>query len=114
MRDIDMADTERLKLHMQRPGDPRFERIMTVMGKMLAAAAWDQKSDDLDPAEHTHITMTAAAFAAGYLTGACIVAGTLNEGDKKRAGEAMMVTYRQGVRVGRDTAMASMPTEGAA
>lgn len=106
--------SERLKIHMQRPGDPKFERMIDIMGKMLGAAAWDQKSDDLDPAEHTTMTMTAAGFLAGYLTGASIVAGSLNEGDKRRVGEALMVTYRQGIKVGRDTAMASMPTEGAA
>jgi hypothetical protein len=87
---------------------------MAVMGKMLAAAAWDQKEDNLEPAEHTQVTMTAAGFLIGYLTGACIVAGTLNEGDKARVGKAMLETYRQGIRVGRDTAMAAMPTEGAA
>jgi hypothetical protein len=87
---------------------------MEVMGKMLAAAAWDQQADNLDPAEHTQITMTAAAFLVGYLTGASIVAGTLREGDKARVGKAFVETFRQGIRVGRDAVMAEMKTEGSA
>jgi hypothetical protein len=103
-----------LTLHRYGQGDPKFERAMEIMGKMLGAAAWDQKSDDMDPSEHTSITMTAAGFLIGYLTGACIVAGTLREGDKARVGKAMLETYRQGIKVGRDTAMASMTPEGVA
>jgi hypothetical protein len=108
------GNTNRLKCQFQRPGEPKFERMMNIMARMLSAAAWDQKSDDLDPAEHTQITMTAAGFLAGYLTGASIVAGTLNEGDKRQVGEALMITYRQGIKIGRDTAMASIPAEGIA
>ncbi len=101
-----------LILHRHGPGDPRFERAMEIMAKMLGAAAWDQRTDDMDPADHTSITITAAGFLVGYLTGASIAAGVLNEGDKGRVGKAMLQTYRQGVTVGRDTALASMPTEG--
>ena len=105
---------KKLPVTFGRPGDANFDRAMEIMGKMLGAAAWDQKSDDLDPAEHTMITITALAFAAGYLTGACLIAGSLQEGDKKRAADAMLITYRQGIKTGRLNAMASMPTEGSA
>lgn len=105
---------EPITLHRHGPGEPKFERAMQIMGKMLGAAACDQQTDDMDPINHTSITMTAAGFLVGYLTGASIVAGTLNEGDKARIGRAMLETYRQGIRVGRDSAMASIPTEGSA
>ena len=81
------------------------ERIMQIMSVMLGSAAFDQKSDDLDPAQHTAFTMAAAGFLAGYLTGASIIAGTLCDRDKRRCGEMLLTNFRQGIQIGKQAAM---------
>ncbi len=88
--------------------DPNHTRIMEIMGRMLAAAAWDQKTADVDPAHHTALTIAAAGFAGGYLSGASIVVGSVSEGDKRRMGEMMLTNFREGIKIGKAQALLAM------
>lgn len=97
-----------LKVKFGRPGDPRFERCSQIMSAMLSAAAVDQLGDDLDPAEHTMLTMTAAHLLAGYLAGASTIAGTLLDRDLRQVRQAGEVTFRQGVKIGKLNGMNAM------
>lgn len=106
---------DRLKLNKRTPDDPMFQRMLEVHAAMLTAAAFDRMQDDLDPVDHTQITITAAAFVAGYLSGASVIAGNLFDRDRKRVETALIVTFRQAWKVGKDNALiaaASSPEAG--
>lgn len=94
-----------LKVRFGGPGDARFDRCSQIMTAMLTAAALDRLQDDMDPAEHTMLTMTAAQLLGGYLAGASIIAGTLLDRDMRRVRQAGEVTFRQGIKLGKHNAM---------
>lgn len=103
-----MTDFEPIPRIKASAGSADFERIMEIMTAMVAGAAIDQKRDELDPRQHTAYTMAAAGFLAGYLTGASIIAGTLDDRDKRRTGEMLLTNFRQGIQIGKENAMNSV------
>jgi hypothetical protein len=102
-----MSDNETSFLHAT-AGDENFERILNLQAAMLTAAAMDQLSDDLDPALHTGLTISAGCLLAGYLFGATIVAGMASDKDKRRACDMALSNFRMGIKLGKDQALLSL------
>lgn len=103
-----MTDADVLPRIVAKHGSDNFERVLNIMGAMLAGAAYDQLADDMDPARHTMMTIAAAGVAAGYLAGASIIAGTAHDKDKRRIGEILLTNFRQGVKLGKAQALMSV------
>lgn len=103
-----MSEQDPLPMVETTVGDPNHARIMDIMARMLGAAALDQRTDDLDPKQHTALTIAAAGFAGGYLSGASIVVGSASEGDKRRMGEMMLTNFREGIKIGKAQALLAM------
>lgn len=106
---------DRLKPNFARPnGNGDFEKVVDVMSAMLMAAGQHQNDTGADPAVHTSMTISAAGLLAGYLTGAWIVAGLALDRDQKQIRDALAVTFRQGVKMGKANAVMAMPPMGSA
>lgn len=94
------------------------EQIEQMVMRMRIAVA-DIFNDDPDNIPiNQSFALTAAALFAGMTAGHMIALGNLEERDKRRAGQMVLVNFRNGIVLGKNEAQRAMleqlPTKGRA
>lgn len=103
--------SDELQTVVRQAGEAQSQRAVALVN--LYQSTTRMAVPDPDP-DSLSEAMTAAAIFAGTIFGQLLVAGLVNEGDKRRAGEAMLKNFRAGIDLGRRKAMETIKTEGSA
>lgn len=93
----------------------QIEQMVTLF-RMTLAPIFNGDEDNIPM--NQSLAMTAAALFAGMTAGHMIALGVLQDQDKRRAGEALLKNFRNGIDLGKDEVrkamLEQMPTRGRA
>jgi len=86
----------------------KVEHFIALM-RLALAPAFNAEPNNLPVSQS--LAMTAAALFAGMTVGHMIAVGALNDRDKRRAGQMVLLNFRNGVEMGKSEAYAAMAAQ---